>query len=174
MEKGHRDGKYQSPVIKMTGAAVVGINGKSHAMHGDPDQMLLDFLRDDLGLTATRFGCGEGSCGACMILVEGRAMTACNLPVSAIVGKQITTLEGLGDESNQHPLQQAFIHEQAMQCGYCISGIIMSAAALLRINANPTDIEIKAALDNNLCRCGSHLRIIKAVQRAAAVLRDRA
>jgi nicotinate dehydrogenase subunit A len=158
----------------MTSALDLSINGKSHALPVDPDQMVLDLLRDDLGLPATRFGCGEESCGACMILVDGRTMTSCNLPISAIAGKSITTLEGLGDEKNPHPLQTAFIDEQAMQCGYCISGIIMSAAALLRSNANPKDDDIKAALDNNLCRCGSHLRIIKAVQRAAAVLREQA
>jgi nicotinate dehydrogenase subunit A len=148
------------------------VNGKAHSFVDDPDRPLLDALRHDLGLTASRFGCGEGLCGACQVLVDGRAVTACNTPLWSVNGKAVVTLEGLGDATNPHPLQQAFIDEQAMQCGYCISGIIISAAPLLAANPAPTDMEIRAALDGNLCRCGSHNRILRAIRRAATVMRE--
>jgi nicotinate dehydrogenase subunit A len=147
------------------------INGQTCTPQGDPDQLLLDLLRGELGLMATRFGCGEGICGVCNVLVDGRAVAACNTPVWSMAGKSITTLEGLGDRDNTHPLQQAFIDEQAMQCGYCISGIMISAAALLAAQPNPTERDIRSALDANLCRCGAHNRIVKAIQRAAAIMR---
>jgi nicotinate dehydrogenase subunit A len=155
----------------MKSALSFSLNGEPCAPQGDPEQMLLDLLRSDLGLVATRFGCGEGLCGACNVLVDSRAVTACNTPLWSIAGKSITTLEGLGDKENPHPLQQAFIDEQAMQCGYCISGIMISAAALLAVKPDPTDSEIRSALDANLCRCGSHNRIVKAVHRAAEAMR---
>jgi nicotinate dehydrogenase subunit A len=150
------------------------VNGKPCAVASDPDRPLLDLLRHELDLKASRFGCGEGLCGACHVLVDGRAVTACNTPLWSVAGKTVVTLEGLGDAGNPHPLQQAFIDEQAMQCGYCISGIIISAAALLAMNPSPADHEIRAALDGNLCRCGSHNRILRAVDRAAAVMREQA
>jgi nicotinate dehydrogenase subunit A len=135
--------------------------------YGGPDRMLLDVLRSELGLTATRFGCGEGHCGACHVIVDRRAIPACNTPLWAVSGKDVTTLEGLGSPEAPHPLQEAFIAEQAMQCGYCVSGIIMSAAALLAANPDPSDAEIRTALERNLCRCGAHNRMLRAVRRAA-------
>jgi nicotinate dehydrogenase subunit A len=158
----------------MAKAIDLTVNGKAHSFVDDPDLPLLDVLRHGLGLTATRFGCGEGLCGVCNVLVDGRTATACNTPLWSLAGKTVVTLEGLGDAENPHPLQQAFIDEQAMQCGYCISGIVISAAALLAANPAPTDQEIRIALDGNLCRCGSHNRILRAIQRAAAVMRERA
>ncbi len=148
------------------------VNGKLCSFAGDPDRLLLDALRHGLGLTASRFGCGEGLCGACHVLVDGRSVTACNTPLWSVAGRTVVTLEGLGDAADPHPLQQAFIDEQAMQCGYCISGIIISAVALLAANPAPTDHEIRFALDGNLCRCGSHNRILRAIQRAASVMRE--
>ncbi len=148
------------------------VNGRMEVYGGDPERPLLDMLRNDLRLTATRFGCGEGACGACHVLVEGRAIPSCNTPLWSLQGKAVTTLEGLAGEAAMHPLQQAFIDEQAMQCGYCISGILISAAALLKAKPDPTAAEVKAALDRNLCRCGSHNRIVRAILRAAALMRD--
>lgn len=133
--------------------------------------MLLDVLRSDFGLTATRFGCGEGLCGACHVIVDGRAVTACNTPVWSIAGKHVTTLEGLGTPDAPHPLQAAFIAAQAMQCGYCVPGILMSAAALLAVNPDPSDAEIRTALERNLCRCGAHNRMIRAILAAASQMK---
>jgi nicotinate dehydrogenase subunit A len=158
----------------MASALALTVNGQQQVFDGDPDRPLLDVLRSTLGLSATRFGCGEGACGACHVLVDGRAVTACNTPLWSLAGRRITTLEGLAEGDRMHPLQQAFIDEQAMQCGYCISGIIISAAALLAVNPDPSDAEVCLALDGNLCRCGSHNRIVRAVLRAAAVMRNRA
>jgi nicotinate dehydrogenase subunit A len=155
----------------MATALELTVNGKVQVFDGDLDRPLLDVLRQGLGLTATRFGCGEGACGACHVLVDGRAVTACNTPLWSLGGKAVTTLEGLSGEADMHPLQQAFISEQAMQCGYCISGIIISAAALLHTNPDPTDAEVRGALDGNLCRCGSHNRIVRAVLLAATTMR---
>jgi nicotinate dehydrogenase subunit A len=149
----------------------ITINAVDYEFSPIKDQTLLDLLRNDIGLKATRFGCGEGLCGACHVLVNGHVISACNTPVEAVLGCKITTLEGLGNEENPHPLQQAFIAEQAMQCGYCISGIMMSAVALLIENPSPTDNEIRLALDKNLCRCGSHNRIVAAIQTAAHMMR---
>ena len=137
-----------------------------------PDTPLLDILRNTLALTGTRFGCGMEQCGACMVLVDGRPVQSCNAAFDSVTGKQITTIEGLAClDGTLHPLQQAFLDEQAGQCGYCLSGILISAKALLDRNPNPTRSEIAAALDDNLCRCGSHARILKAVERAAKTMR---
>ena len=133
----------------------------------DPDMPLLYALRNDLELHGPRFGCGLGQCGACTIIVDGEAVRSCQLPVSAVGDGKIITLEGLGSVEKPHRLQQAFIDEQAVQCGYCINGMIMQAAALLGKNAKPGADEIKAALAENLCRCGTHTRIVRAIQRAA-------
>ena len=139
------------------------------------DTPLLDILRNTLGLTGTRFGCGLEQCGACMVLVNGKPVQSCNAALDSVAGRDITTIEGLtGADGGQHPLQQAFLDEQAGQCGYCLSCILISAKALLDRNPNPTREEIAAALDNNLCRCGSHIRILAAVERAAAVMREAA
>ena len=124
-------------------------------------------LRGELGLTATHFGCGVSQCGACNVLIDGQAVAACDTPLWAAAGKSITTVEGLGTPERPHPLQSAFIAEQAMQCGYCVSGILISAAALLARNSDPSEAEVRAALDRNLCRCGAHNRMVRAVLRAA-------
>jgi nicotinate dehydrogenase subunit A len=134
----------------------------------DPDMPLLYALRNDLELHGPRFGCGLGQCGACTIIIDGEAVRSCQLPVSAVGDGRITTLEGLGTPERPHKLQQAFIDEQAVQCGYCINGMIMQAAALLGKNARPSADEIKEALAENLCRCGTHTRIVRAIQRASA------
>ena len=139
------------------------------------ESSLLDFLRNKLGLTGTRFGCGLEQCGACMVLVDGAPVQSCDAALDSVVGKQITTVEGLrGIDGELHPLQQAFLDEQAGQCGYCLSGILISAKALLDHNPDPTRREIALALDNNLCRCGSHVRILNAVTRASVMIREEA
>ena len=139
------------------------------------ESSLLDFLRNKLGLTGTRFGCGLEQCGTCMVLVDGAPVQSCNAALDSVVGKQITTVEGLrGADGGLHSLQQAFLDEQAGQCGYCLSGILISAKALLDRNPDPTRREIALALDNNLCRCGSHVRILDAVARASAMIRGEA
>ena len=143
------------------------VNGTEHTVEADPAMPLLSVLRGDLGLTGTHFGCGANQCGACNVLIGEHAVAACDTPLWAAVGKDVTTVEGLGTPERPHPLQRAFIAEQAMQCGYCISGILISAAALLKRNPVPTETEVRAALDRNLCRCGSHNRIVRAVLRAA-------
>jgi len=136
-----------------------------------PDKTpLLTLLRDELGLAGAKLGCGEGECGACMVLVDGRPQTSCNLPLWAVKDHDITTLEGLGSVERPHALQEAFMAENAGQCGYCLSGILVSASALLQHSPRPTRDEICAALDKHLCRCGAHERIIRAVQRAAQAL----
>jgi nicotinate dehydrogenase subunit A len=144
------------------------LNGVTTEIDADPDTPLLSVLRGELGLTGAHFGCGAGECGACMVLVDDRALTSCDMPLWSVADKDVTTIEGLGSLEHPHPLQRAFIAEQALQCGYCLSGIMMSAAALLKQNTNPTSAEVKAALDRNLCRCGSHNRMVRAVLRAAA------
>jgi len=132
---------------------------------------LLDVLRNELGLMGTRFGCGLEQCGCCIVLIDGAPEKCCTKPVSSIAGKSVTTVEGLGNAGRPHPLQQAFIDEQAGQCGYCLSGILISAKALLDKNPKPTRSEIAQALDGNICRCGSHNRIMRAVEKAAAAMR---
>jgi len=144
------------------------VNGKSAQLEIDDPQMpLLYALRDNLGLRGPRFGCGLAQCGACTVLVDGQAMRSCVYPVSAVGKAKVTTLEGLGSSARPHPLQQAFIDEQAVQCGYCINGMIMQAKAFLDQNPQPSEAEIKQALAGNLCRCGTHLRIVRAIKKAA-------
>ena len=143
------------------------VNGVDRVVEADPETPLLSALRGPLGLMGTRFGCGLNQCGACNVLVDGRAVASCDLPLSAAAGKDVTTVEGLGSPERPDPLQSAFIAEQAMQCGYCISGILISAAALLRRKPDPSEAEVRAALDRNLCRCGAHNRMVRAVLRAA-------
>jgi nicotinate dehydrogenase subunit A len=143
------------------------LNGAEMDVDADPDRSLLDILRGQLGMTGPHFGCGAGECGACNVIVGDRAIAACDTPLWSVAGKDITTLEGLGNAGRPHPLQRAFIAEQALQCGYCVSGILMSAAALLMRNPAPSSQEVKQALDGNLCRCGSHNRMVRAVLRAA-------
>ena len=142
------------------------VNGVERSVACEPDESLLDVLRHDLGLAGPRFGCGVGLCGACLVLLEGRARASCDLPVSA-VGGPVTTVEGLAAGGRLHRVQRAFIEEQAAQCGYCTSGMVMAAAGLLRERAAPAEEEVREALDGNLCRCGAHGRIVRAVLRAA-------
>jgi nicotinate dehydrogenase subunit A len=144
----------------------IRVNGEQHEVSSDPDTPLLYVLRNELGLRGPKFGCGLAQCGACTVHYAGQATRSCVLPVG-VVEEDVTTVEGLGSPAKPHPLQQAFISEQAVQCGYCINGMIMTAAALLKKVPKPTESQIREALDNNLCRCGTHLRIIKAVKRAA-------
>jgi nicotinate dehydrogenase subunit A len=144
------------------------VNGAESAIEADPDTPLLYALRNDLALKGSRFGCGSGQCGACFVLIDGHAAPACDTPLWSAAGKTITTVEGLGPSGALHPLQEAFLAEQAAQCGFCTSGILISAAALLANNPRPTETEVRAALDRNLCRCGSHNRMVRAVLRAAA------
>jgi nicotinate dehydrogenase subunit A len=143
------------------------VNGRTYHVQVEPGTPLLYVLRNDFGLTAAKFGCGLEQCGACKVIVDGEAVFSCREPVEAFVGRRITTLEGIGTSEDLHPLQRAFVEEQAAQCGYCIPGILVAAKALLDRNPRPTDAEIRDALAANLCRCGSHARIIKAVTRAA-------
>lgn len=147
------------------------LNGVETEIDADPDTPLLTALRSQLNLTGSHFGCGAGECGACTVLVDNHALTSCDTPLWSVADKDVTTIEGLGDPEQPHPLQRAFIAEQALQCGYCLSGVMMSAAALLKRNTNPTRTEVKAALDRNLCRCGSHNRMVRAILRAAAEMR---
>ena len=151
----------------MTDTVILNVNGIEHSVAAEPDTPLLYILRNDLQLKGTRFGCGLGQCGACNVLIDGRSVQSCDTPLWAVAGKRITTIEGLGTSERLHPLQQAFVDEQAAQCGYCANGIIMSAKALLDKNPYPSEDEIRAALDRNLCRCGTHTRIVRAIQRAA-------
>jgi nicotinate dehydrogenase subunit A len=144
----------------------ITVNGRSHDVRATPDTPLLYVLRDELQLDGPKFGCGLAQCGACTVIVKGRATRSCVMPVSA-VDSPVTTVEGLGTPDRPHPVQRAFIAEQAAQCGYCISGMVVAAAALLAENHAPSDAQIRQALDGNLCRCGSHLRIARAVKRAA-------
>lgn len=146
----------------------LNVNGKDHAVEADPDSMLLYALRDDLKLHGPKFGCGLSQCGACTVIIDGIATRSCVTPLSSLdKGSKITTLEGLGTLEKPHPLQQAFIDEQAAQCGYCINGMIMTAKAFLDGNPHPSRDDIKDALNDNLCRCGTHMRIVRAVERAA-------
>jgi nicotinate dehydrogenase subunit A len=146
------------------------VNGQVHDVEVDSSTPLLDVLRNDLNLSGPKFGCGLGQCGACTVLLNGTPIRSCVIPVSATQGNDITTIEGLGTLEALHKVQQAFIEEQAAQCGYCANGMVMSAAALLERNPTPSDQEIRQALDSYLCRCGTHTRIIKAVKRASGVI----
>jgi nicotinate dehydrogenase subunit A len=143
------------------------VNGKTQAADVDPETPLLYVLRDDLQLNGPKFGCGLGQCGSCTVIIDGNAVRSCQMPVSALGNRAVTTLEGLGSVKKMHKIQQAFLDEQAVQCGYCINGMIMSTKALLDKNPKPTDAQIKEALAGNLCRCGTHVRILRAVKRAS-------
>jgi len=155
----------------MSHAYVLKVNGHTHVVQADDPKMpLLYALRNDLQLRGPRFGCGLGQCGACTVHLEGVAVRSCSVSIADAAGKSIITLEGLGSPEHPHPIQQAFIDEQAVQCGYCINGMIMQAKALLDQNKHPSEQDIREALALNLCRCGTHARIIRAVQRAAAAL----
>jgi nicotinate dehydrogenase subunit A len=155
-------------------ATSFNVNGSAVNVTADGDTPLLDILRNHLGLVGTKFGCGQEQCGCCMVLIDGRVEKSCGKALSTVAGKDIVTIEGLGTRDRPHPLQQAFLDEQAGQCGYCLPGILISAKALLDQNPAPSRAEIATALDDNICRCGSHIRILRAVERAARLLREAA
>jgi nicotinate dehydrogenase subunit A len=146
------------------------VNGRTHSIDADPETPLLYVLRGDLQLNAAKFGCGLAQCGACTVIVDGEAAFSCILPVQLLEGKEIVTLEGLGSAEKPGPMQQAFLEEQAAQCGYCIAGMMMRAQALLQKNPHASEAEIRAGLQPNLCRCGTHMRILRAVKRAAKLM----
>ncbi len=146
------------------------VNGEARVVDADPGTPLLYVLRDDLGLNGAKFGCGLGQCGSCTVLLDGKAVFSCLLPVAALPGRQIRTVEGLGTAEAPGPVQRAFIEEQAAQCGYCIAGMVVRAHALLDVNPAPSDAEIREHMSPNLCRCGTHARILRAVHRAAAAM----
>ena len=148
------------------------VNGRDHRLDVEPDTPLLYVLREELELNAAKFGCGLGQCGACTVMVDGRAVLSCVTPALLLEGKKITTLEGLGTIKDPAPIQRAFIEEQASQCGFCIAGMAMRAQALLQRNARPTDDQIRAELEPHLCRCGTHMRILRAVHRAAKLMQS--
>jgi nicotinate dehydrogenase subunit A len=157
-----------SEVIPLPNTPVtLTVNGEHRTFVADPDTPLLYALRDELGLTGPKFGCGLAQCGACTVTLNGRAVRSCVTPISSVGDRPVVTIEGLGDEHHPDKLQAAFIAEQAAQCGYCIPGMIMSSHALLATNPHPSDADIRTALEGNLCRCGTHLRILRAVKRAA-------
>ena len=150
----------------------LNVNGKPVSVTADPDTPLLDVLRNHLGLTGTKFGCGLEQCGTCMVLIDGAPAKSCGKAISTVAGKNVLSIEGLGTSQHPHPLQQAFLDDQAGQCGYCLPGILITAKALLDDNPAPSRQEIAVALDDNICRCGSHARILRAVERAAARMRE--
>jgi nicotinate dehydrogenase subunit A len=150
----------------------LNVNGQAHAVDADPATPLLYVLREDLRLNAAKFGCGMGQCGACTVIVDGRAIFSCLLPIAALDGRKVLTVEGLGSAEKPSAIQQAFIDEQAAQCGYCIAGMIMRAQTLLQKNAEPSDDEIRSHMQPNLCRCGTHMRILRAVRRAADAMKS--
>ena len=156
----------------MSGTVGLRVNGEAVSVAADPSAVLIHVLREQLGLCGVRYGCGAESCGACMVLLDGAPVRSCTLPLERAAGRDVVTPEGLGSAAAPHPLQAAFIAEQAGQCGYCLSGILIAASALLADNADPSRAEVSAALDANLCRCGAHNRIIRAVQRAARAMRE--
>ena len=147
------------------------VNGRAHQIDADPTTPLLYVLREELQLNGAKFGCGLGQCGACTVMVDGRAVFSCITPIAALAGRKIKTLEGLGSLENPGPVQRAFIEEQAAQCGYCIPGMMMRAQALLESNPAPSKAEIRRHMNANLCRCGTHMRILKAVERAASLMK---
>jgi len=149
------------------------LNGKDMTVDVSPETPLLYVLRNDLGVNSCKFGCGLAQCGACSVLLDTESIRACVMPVIVAEGKSITTLEGIGNKNHPHPIQQAFIDEQAMQCGYCANGIMITAVAFLDKNTNPSDGEIRGALDGHLCRCGTHTRIIRAIKKAAKIADER-
>ena len=147
------------------------VNGDAVSVDADGDTPLLDVLRNHLGLVGTKFGCGQEQCGTCMVLIDGKPEKSCGTALSTVAGKVVVTIEGLGTPEHPHPLQQAFLDEQAGQCGYCLAGILVSAKALIDRNPSPSRREIATALDDNICRCGSHPRILRAIEKAAARMR---
>jgi nicotinate dehydrogenase subunit A len=147
------------------------VNGQRRSVSAGPDTALLYVLRNDLGLVGSRFGCGTGQCGACFVIVEGKAVPSCDTPLWSVENKSVTTVEGLAKGGELHPVQKALLAEQAAQCGYCISGIAVAAAAFLSNNRNPSEEQVRDALDRNLCRCGAHNRVVRAVLRAAKEMR---
>lgn len=149
----------------------IEVNGRPQVVDADGETPLLYILRNDLKLKGARFGCGLGACGACTVVIDGKAVQSCDISLAAVAGKRITTIEGIGSIGKMHALQRAFVAEQAAQCGYCTSGIIMTAYALLARNAHPSEAEIREALDGNICRCGTHARVLRAIQRAAEATR---
>jgi nicotinate dehydrogenase subunit A len=165
----------------LTQGIELNVNGALSVVTAEPETPLIYVLRNDLGLKGTRFGCGAGVCGCCTVLMDGRAIQSCNTPLAAAQGREVTTIEGLaegrgegrGGKAAPHPLQQAFIDEQAGQCGYCLTGIIMGAAALLARNPSPTEAEIRSGLDIHLCRCGAYDRIVRAIRRASETMSQR-
>ncbi|HEY0866379.1 MAG TPA: (2Fe-2S)-binding protein [Fimbriimonas sp.] len=157
----------EEPLLSLT------VNGLAREVRAAGDTSLLEVLRNDLGLTGTKYGCGEGACGACVVLVDGAAKRACVTPASEVVGKTITTIEGLAQGDRLHPLQEAFLDEGAMQCGYCVPGMIMSAAGLLGKNPNPSEPQILEAMEGNVCRCCGYPRMLKAIHRAARAMEAR-
>jgi nicotinate dehydrogenase subunit A len=150
------------------------VNGKRHEVDADPETPLLYVLRNDLALNGAKFGCGLGQCGACTVVVDGKAVFSCITPISALAGRRIRTVEGLGTLEHPGPMQRAFVEEQAAQCGYCIPGMMMRAQALLEANPGAGEAEIRKALEPNLCRCGTHMRILRAVGRAAQLMKEKA
>ena len=151
----------------------LSINGKTHEIDGEPGDSLLSVLRYELGLTGSKFGCGEGHCGACTVLVNGEAVRACQVQVAEVRGKEVVTIEGLAAGGKLHPVQQAFMEHDAMQCGYCTSGMIMTAVGLLARNPDPSEADIVNGMERNLCRCGAHRRILSAIGAAAKTMRGR-
>ena len=147
------------------------INGSAHNIKADPDRSLLSVLREELGMTGAKYGCGEGQCGACTVLLDGKPTRSCITRVGTVDKKQVTTIEGLETEGILHPVQAAFLEADAMQCGYCTPGMIMSAVGLLKRNANPSEAEIMSAMQGNMCRCGTYRRIVRAIQKAAQTQR---
>ncbi len=148
------------------------LNGRVESLSVDGAVPLLTVLRNDLGLNGPKYGCGLGECGACMVLIDGRAARSCALPLAGVAGREVTTLEGLGSAAAPHPVQQAFVEAQAAQCGYCLNGMIIATVSLLQRNPRPGEAQVRAALSHNLCRCGSHLEILAAVKLAAEMLAD--
>jgi len=149
----------------------ITVNGDPRTVEAEPETPLLEVLRNDLGLTGSKYGCGESECGACTVIVDGSATRSCQLPLSEVAGRSVTTIEGLAKGGRLHPLQQAFLDEDAMQCGYCVAGMIVNACALLQKNPNPTEREIRDHMRGNVCRCCIYPRMVTAIQRAAATMR---
>ena len=147
------------------------VNGSKHALNADPDRSLLQVLREDLDLTGSKYGCGEGRCGACTVLIDGRPTRSCTTRVAAAVGKQVRTIDGLATDGHLHPLQEAFLHQGAMQCGYCTPGMIMSGVALIESNPNPSDDDIVRFMNGNICRCGTYARIVAAIREASQAMK---
>ena len=164
-------GGVYTTTIRMTGSFELVVNGARRRIETDAGRTLLSVLREELQLAGAKYGCGEGACGACTVLIDGRTARSCVTPVSAVAGRRITTIEGLERDGRLHPVQQAFLDEDALQCGYCTPGMILTAVALLRENSKPEEAEIIRAMDGNICRCGTYGRIVRAIQRAAEVMR---